>query len=118
MQASISTYSFNSSATNCIPDLPVIANANAHYYDDVENFAVCLPTKTGSTNWLKFFYSLSIDHNSDPDDLDGAIIYSIPEMPRPRDELKEFYSDRTGENKLVNNQRKHNLPTINIAISQ
>ena len=87
MQASISTYSFNSSATNCIPDLPVIANANAHYYDDVEKFAVCLPTKTGSTNWLKFFYSLSIDHNSDPDDLDGAIIYSIPEMPRPRDEL-------------------------------
>jgi len=29
-----------------------------HFYDDKHKFHVCLPTKTGSTNWLKTLLDL------------------------------------------------------------
>ena len=101
-----------------MPDLPVHGQGLTHFYDDVEKFSVCLPTKTGSTSWMKFLYALSIDHgNSDPDDVDSSIVFKTPEMPRQRDELKEFYSTRTGENKLVNSLCKH-FTIQSVAISQ
>ena len=29
-----------------------------HFYDDKHKYHVCLPTKTGSTNWLRMLFSL------------------------------------------------------------
>lgn len=102
-----------------MPDLPLNGHPNAHYYDDVEKFAVCLPTKTGSTSWMKVLYSLSIEHGDrDPDDIDGSIVFKTPEMPRQREKLKEFHSNRTGDNKFEDNFCIHYNPSIIVAISQ
>ena len=38
----------------CIPSLPKLGgNKLEHFYNDTFKFSVCLPTKTGSSNWLR-----------------------------------------------------------------
>ena len=102
LQRSISAYSPHLLPDDCIPDLPLHGAGQAHYYDDNEKFAICLPSKTGSTSWMKFLYALSVDHGqSNPDEISGSVVFRTPEMPRGRDELRAFMANRTGENKLV-----------------
>ena len=42
----------------CIPALPNRGSKLGHFYNDTFKFSVCLPTKTGSTNWLKALVAL------------------------------------------------------------
>ena len=39
--------------TQCIPHITREGSPQNHFYDDKHKVHVCLPTKTGSTNWLK-----------------------------------------------------------------
>jgi len=38
---------------DCIPSLPKFGGKLEHFYNDTFKFSVCLPTKTGSSNWLR-----------------------------------------------------------------
>ena len=38
---------------DCIPSLPKFGGIMEHFYNDTFKFSVCLPTKTGSSNWLR-----------------------------------------------------------------
>ena len=102
LQEQILQYSTTLSDDDCVPRLPLNGARNSHYYDDSEKFAICLPTKTGSTSWMKFLYALSVDHGqSDPNEIPDGIVFQTPEMPRTRDDLRAFIQNRTGNNKLV-----------------
>ena len=48
-------------AKPCIPALPNRGSKLGHFYNDTKKFSVCLPTKTGSTNWLKALVGLVKD---------------------------------------------------------
>ena len=68
-----------------------------HFYDDKHKFHVCLPTKTGSTNWLKTLVTLySYDGDKNPEEIDSNLVYKMPQMPRFQKDLKEFVRGREG----------------------
>ena len=73
----------------CIPQLKRVGNTESHFYSDKHKFHVCLPTKTGSTNWLKMLHSLNFNRTSSND------IYQMPHWSK---QLKEFVRGRTGSN--------------------
>ena len=82
----------------CIPALPKTGGKLEHFYNDlpVFKFAVCLPTKTGSTNWLRGLVSLIKMGNPPPEDLiDSDIWYGVDRFPTQTDELTQFRKLRT-----------------------
>lgn len=81
----------------CIPDISREGSPENHFYDDKHKFHVCLPTKTGSTNWLKMLLSLFMyDGTKDPDEISSNDVYRMSQMPRFQKELGEFVKGRSG----------------------
>ena len=81
----------------CLPAMSREGSPENHFYDDKHKFHVCLPTKTGSTNWLKMLYSLfQFEGNKDPAVIDKNYIYHMPQMPRFSEPLDEFRKGRSG----------------------
>ena len=82
----------------CVPVLPKEGSSENHFYDDKHKFHVCLPTKTGSTNWLKALLSLyAYNGLMNPEEVDANLVYKIPQMPRFGNELHEFIQGRQGK---------------------
>ena len=55
---------------------------------------------------MKFLYALSIDHGeTDPDEVHRSKVYKTPEMPKTRNELRNFIANRTGDHGYVHSQR-------------
>ena len=72
----------------------------ARFYDDDNKYAVCLPTKTGSSNWLRAFYSLSETNGElDPNNVTHKQLWSVSKMPTHRAELEAFRQNRTRNEK-------------------
>ena len=82
----------------CIPVAAREGSPENHFYDDKSKFHVCLPTKTGSTNWLKMLLSLFLyNGDKDPEKISANDIYAITQMPRYSRELEEFAKGRSGK---------------------
>lgn len=82
----------------CLPVLAREGSPENHFYTDKEKIHVCLPTKTGSTNWLKMLFSLyTSDGKIDPDEVDPNLVYQMPQLPRFAAQLDEHIRSRQGK---------------------
>ena len=76
-------------AEPCTPVISREGSPDNHFFDDKSKFHVCLPTKTGSTNWLKMLWSLyKFDGMIAPEKVDANMIYQISQMPRFQELVK------------------------------
>ena len=90
LQSELINHSAKSSG-ECNPQFPF--KSIAHYYDDDKKFAVCLPTKTGSRNWLKVLSAqVKFDGKVNPMDLEHG--QGVPKMPKLRSDMKKFSKQR------------------------
>lgn len=67
----------------CVPRLADKTQKQEHFYNDTFKFAVCLPTKTGCTNWQRGLVSLIKMGEKTPEELnDGEIFYDLDRFPK------------------------------------
>lgn len=85
--------------SECIPALPKLGGKLEHFYNDTFKFSVCLPTKTGSSNWLRGLSSLIKMGNPPPEEVaERDIWYGVDRFPKESDDLKKFRESRTPAN--------------------
>lgn len=78
----------------CIPALPNRGSKLGHFYNDTFKFSVCLPTKTGSTNWLKALVALVKDKQPEYVS-DRDTWYGLDRFPQTPGEASQFKKGRT-----------------------
>ena len=67
----------------CIPRLADKLQKQEHFYNDTFKFAVCLPTKTGCTNWQRGLVSLVKMGEKSPEELtQGEVYYDLDRFPK------------------------------------
>jgi len=67
----------------CVPRLADKTQKQEHFYNDTFKFSVCLPTKTGCTNWQRGLVSLVKMGAKTPEELtDGEIFYDLDRFPK------------------------------------
>ena len=88
--------------TDCIPALPNKGAKLEHFYNDTYKFSVCLPTKTGSTNWLKALVSLIREGSTEPENLaERDIWYGLDRFPKTAAEAKQFRTGRGSKESIT-----------------
>ena len=91
LQNQIREFNVPMSDGECIHTLPLNGPPESHFYDDKSKFNICVPTKTGSTSWLKLFYALFLEKNINPEEISSSVIYRTPQMPKNQKELGRIY---------------------------
>jgi len=67
----------------CVPRLADKTQKQEHFFNDTFKFSVCLPTKTGCTNWQRGLVSLVKLGAKTPEELtDGEIFYDLDRYPK------------------------------------
>ena len=111
----------NETLEKCVPSLPLKGNRYSHFYNDQEKFrtvftqknfafiydansqrkpiSVCLPTKIGSTNWLKALASLIKDEGHyHPGQMNQKDIWgTVERFPKEVKEVIEYRRGRAPE---------------------
>lgn len=71
------------SAKLCVPRLADKTQKQEHFYNDTFKFSICLPTKTGCTNWQRGLVSLVKLGAKTPEELnDSEIFYDLDRFPK------------------------------------
>lgn len=69
--------------TLCVPRLADKSQKQEHFFNDTFKFSVCLPTKTGCTNWQRGLVSLVKMGEKTPEELDDSeIFYDLDRYPK------------------------------------
>jgi len=102
LQKNIASMEPPTQVTSCIPALPNKGAKLEHFYNDTYKFSVCLPTKTGSTNWLKALVSLIREGTVEPENLaERDIWYGLDRFPKTAAEAKQFRTGRGSQEAII-----------------
>ena len=82
----------------CSPLLHRIGFSKSQFYSEKDKILFCLPTKTGSTNWLRLLNSIVVfNGDRDAKTIDSEEVWNGVEAPTMRDDLIPFRKVRTGK---------------------